>query len=236
MDLSLAIIVVGLVLVPILSLIEAPYGKFYRSGFGLQVDGKVGWLIFECVPWLMFLNSLHLQGIKSYFVFCWMVHYIHRSIIYTWLAPSMKPTAITAVLGAIVFNIANGYNNAEWIGQHEYPNWFTDWRCIAGSLLFWFGLFINVKSDYMLFDLKRLQKGYQIPRGFLYNYVSCPNYFGEIMEWAGWALMTWSWSGVAFLVFTSTNLIPRAYKTHQWYQQKFADYPKSRNVVIPYIY
>jgi protein-S-isoprenylcysteine O-methyltransferase Ste14 len=236
MELSIAIMAVGLILVPVLSYIEAPYGKFYRSGFGLQVDGKLGWLIFECVPWIMFLKSLHLQGIKSYFVFCWMVHYLHRSLVYTWLAPSMKPTAITAVLGAVAFNIANGYNNTEWIQQHEYANWHTDLRCICGSLLFWSGMYINIKSDYMLFELKKQQRGYQIPRGLFYNYVSCPNYLGEIIEWTGWAVMTWSWSGVAFLVFTCANLIPRASKTHQWYVQKFANYPKHRKAVIPFLY
>ena len=31
---------------------------------------------------------------------------------------------------------------------------------------------------------------------------SCPNYLGEILEWLGWAVATWSSCGLAFMLFT----------------------------------
>ena len=55
----------------------------------------------------------------------------------------------------------------------------------------------------MLFRLRSLgETGYKIPRGGLYERVSCPNYLGEMLEWIGWALAAWSLAGLAFAVFT----------------------------------
>jgi protein-S-isoprenylcysteine O-methyltransferase Ste14 len=226
------VILAGLLLFPILTVIEAPYGKFYRSGFGLQVNGKLGWFVFESIPWISFLRCLDLKGIKLYFVGCWMIHYINRSIIYTYRAPSVKPTAISAVLGAILFNIVNGYTNTNLLIHTEY--WSIDLRIYVGSLLFWAGFYINIRSDNILFALKAKGKGYQIPHSFLYEFISCPNYFGEILEWLGWAVMTWSLPGFAFFVFTCSNLIPRALKTHVWYSNTFKNYP-NRKAIIPYL-
>ena len=77
------------------------------------------------------------------------------------------------------------------------------------------------------------ETGYKIPRGWLYEKISCPNYFGEFLIWTGWAIATWSSAGVVFVLWTLANLLPRALSTHQWYRQKFADYPAQRRAVIP---
>ena len=50
-------------------------------------------------------------------------------------------------------------------------------------------------------------------------------YLGEIVEWGGWALLTWSPTGLAFFVWTVANLAPRAWSHHRWYHEKFPDYP-----------
>ena len=61
------------------------------------------------------------------------------------------------------------------------------------------------------------------------------DYLGEILEWAGWALATWSFAGSAFAVFTLANLLPRALANHGWFKTQFADYPSSRRALIPYL-
>jgi len=53
---------------------------------------------------------------------------------------------------------------------------------------------------------KKNKKEYSIPRGGLFELISSPNYFGEIIEWTGWAVLTWSLPGLAFAVFTFANL------------------------------
>lgn len=75
-----------------------------------------------------------------------------------------------------------------------------------------------------------------IPSGGLYRFVSCPNYLGEIIEWSGWALATWSLGGLSFAVWTAANLLPRAISHHKWYRSRFPDYPPKRLAILPFIW
>jgi len=80
------------------------------------------------------------------------------------------------------------------------------------------------------------ETGYRIPQGGLYRWISCLNYFGEIIEWAGWAIATWSLPGLAFAVWTFANLAPRARAHHAWYHQHFPEYPRERRALLPGIW
>ena len=98
-------------------------------------------------------------------------------------------------------------------------------------------MYLNVKSDNLLLALRaRKKSGYGIPYSGGFNAVSCPSYLGEIIEWIGWAVLTWSTAGAAFAVYTMANLIPRAINHHHWYRSKFTDYPSERKVIIPGIF
>lgn len=65
--------------------------------------------------------------------------------------------------------------------------------------------------------------------------MSSPNYLGEIIEWTGFALATWSLPGLAFALWTVANLVPRAVAHHRWYRGKFPGYPVERRALIPYL-
>jgi protein-S-isoprenylcysteine O-methyltransferase Ste14 len=96
---------------------------------------------------------------------------------------------------------------------------------------------IHIQSDELLRNLRNTSgSGYKIPRGTLFKYVSCPNYLGEIIEWFGWALLTWSWAGLAFALFTVANLAPRALANHRWYQKQFPSYPPDRKALAPFLF
>jgi protein-S-isoprenylcysteine O-methyltransferase Ste14 len=71
----------------------------------------------------------------------------------------------------------------------------------------------------------------------MFRYVTAANYFGELTEWTGWAIMTLSLPGLVFAIWTFANLGPRAYRHHKWYIEKFGDeYPKDRKRMIPFVY
>ena len=76
---------------------------------------------------------------------------------------------------------------------------------------------------------------YSIPYNGAYRWVSCPNYLGELITWVGFACAAWSIAGWVFAFMSASNLIFRALDNHQWYQEKFPEYPKDRKAVIPYI-
>jgi protein-S-isoprenylcysteine O-methyltransferase Ste14 len=79
------------------------------------------------------------------------------------------------------------------------------------------------------------KKHYYIPDGGLYDYVSSPNYMGEILEWSGWAIATWSVPGLLFALGAIGCIGVRSIHTHKWYNQCFPDYPKERKALIPFI-
>ena len=105
---------------------------------------------------------------------------------------------------------------------------------IVGSFLYLLGMAINWQSDGILINLRGPgETGYKIPHGGLFRYVTSPNYFGEMIEWLGFAIVSGSIAGFAFFFWTCANLIPRALNHHAWYQEQFDDYPKERHAVIP---
>jgi 3-oxo-5-alpha-steroid 4-dehydrogenase 1 len=98
-------------------------------------------------------------------------------------------------------------------------------------------MLINWKSDTILINLrKKGDTGYYIPKGFLFEYISSPNLFGEIVEWSGFAIMAWNLPALTFLVWTFANLVPRSKNHHDWLLKKFPNYPKDRKRVFPFIY
>ena len=58
-------------------------------------------------------------------------------------------------------------------------------------------------------------------------------FFGEILEWTGFAIMTWSPAALVFALWSFFNLVPRALDHHKWYKKTFPDYPKERKAILP---
>ena len=77
-----------------------------------------------------------------------------------------------------------------------------------------------------------------IPMGGMFRYVSSANYFGEFMEWVGFAIASWSWAGVIFAWWTFANLGPRSASLYRRYEKEFGNEFTSlkRKKIIPFIY
>jgi 3-oxo-5-alpha-steroid 4-dehydrogenase 1 len=223
--------------------IVAPYGRHTRRNWGPAVGDKLGWIVMEAPSPILFAAFFAL-GIKSVtvtaiaFLVLWEVHYVHRAFIYPFSRRAgASGMAVAVVSMGFLFNIGNAYLNGRYLFTLSggYDNgWLLTPQFICGAALFITGFIINRKADD---DLRNLRKpgesGYKIPDSGLYRWISCPNYFGEILTWVGWAVATWSLPGLAFAVFTVANLAPRARAHHLWYKRQFADYPPRRKALVP---
>ncbi len=227
----------------LLFFISAPYGKFQRKGWGATIPAKWAWMIMEFVsPALMiafFITGDRKNIPLLIFLSVWLLHYVHRTFIYPFRQSGReKPYPFILVTMAIVFNCLNGFVNGYGIFHIlDYDaSWLFSWQFIAGMILFITGFAVNKTADEKLRAFRTVNPyEYVIPRGWLFEKISCPHYFGEIIEWGGWAIMTWSLPGLAFFVFTFANLFPRAISSHKWYKSNFPDYPSRRKAIIPFI-
>lgn len=161
---------------------------------------------------------------KSYtalaFLVMWETHYVQRTFIYPFtIRGKHKSMPVVIIVSAFLFNVINGALNGGYLFtlSNGYPNdWLKDPRFIIGLAFFITGFIINRVSDRQLRNLRdRNESGYKIPQGLMFNWISCPNYLGEIVEWTGWAIATWSWVGLAFAIWTAANLVPRSWSHHK---------------------
>lgn len=236
--------VLALITVLALVFISAPYGRHDRAGWGPTIASRTGWILMESPPVLVFLG-VYLAGDHAWeltplvLLGLWQFHYVRRAYIYPFrMRMDGKRMPLIIALIAIVFNSLNAYINARWISHFGTyaDSWLLTLPFLVGTAVFFAGMGINMWADKVLRDLRKPgERGYKIPRGGLYDLISCPNYLGEILEWCGWAIATWSWAGLAFAVYTAANVGPRAFTNHAWYRETFDDYPPERKALIPYV-
>lgn len=238
-------IAIGFISFPLILKYDAPYGRHTSSDWGPLIDNKLAWIIMELpalilCPLIVFLSENILSSLTKFFILLWIIHYFNRSVVFPLRIKTKKKKMpfIIAFL-AIVFNIVNGLINGLYFSNigYNYPeSWIASPQFIFGIIIFIFGFFINNVSDSYLINLRKGHDNkYVVPQKGLFKFVSCPNFFGEIIEWLGFAIMTWSIAGLAFFLWTFFNLVPRALSHHKWYKEKFPDYPKSRKAVFPFI-
>lgn len=228
----------------ILIFVKAPYGRHKTKGWGVEISAKKGWIIMESIPAVLLTVMLVLGHNRDFVILffwaIWTAHYVNRA----WAWPNRakleeKLMPLSVVILAVIFNTINCLLNGIWLfdlsGGYEL-SWVTDPRFIFGGVIFFFGMILNIKSDDILFSLRDDgSTGYKIPRGGLFEKVSSPNYLGEIIEWIGFAIATWSLAGFTFAIWTFCNLAPRAFAHHRWYKEEFSDYPEDRKALIPFV-
>jgi len=235
----------GVLTFVVLFVISAPYGRHARAGWGPSISARAGWVLMELpalmVPLACFIVADRWDDpVALAFISLWSGHYVYRTLIYPFLSrvPG-RPVPISVIGLGFVFNSTNGAIQGAFLFLSTPPHttgWFTDGRFGLGLALFLVGFIIHFRSDATLRRLRWSKgSGYRIPHGFLFRWVSAPNYLGEMLQWVGWAALTWSLAGASFAVWTVANLLPRALTNHRWYHAQFQDYPEKRKAVIPFV-
>lgn len=228
----------------ILFFISAPYGKHLRKEWKPMIKSSFAWIIMEfpAVGIMLFIFLLNYEKqsiITLVFLMIWLSHYAYRTFVYPFKTNNPnKPFPVLIIAFGFIFNTINGFINGFYLFDMNPildVHWLFSPQFIIGLSIFITGFIINKQSESILKNLKRgSQNEYQIPKGKLFNYVSNPHYFGELLEWLGWAILCWSPAGLAFFLFSFANLFPRAISNHKWYKEHFKEYPSERRAIIPY--
>ena len=232
----------------LLLFIPAAYGRYGErraAALGPAVNVKVGWMIQGSPSVIAFaiffaLGKYAANMLPLIFLALWQMHYLQRTYIFPLRIRGTRRTlTLSTIAIAMLFYIISGYLNGRYLTQFSdgySSGWLTDPRFIIGVIAFFTGMALNLHSDNILRNLRKPgETSYKIPHGGMFKFVSCGNYFGEIIQWCGWAIATWSLPGLFFCVWTAANLAPRAISHHRWYLNRFPEYPKKRKALIPFM-
>lgn len=228
-----------------LHMVEAGYGIAYTRKWGPSVPNRIGWVMMEApvfiamtILWAMSPRMLDTAPLVMFLIF--QLHYFQRSFIFPLLIRGNSRMPLSIIVMGVVFNTLNALMQGGWIfyisPAGRYPSsWLLSWQFILGTCIFLAGMAINLHSDHIIRHLRKPgDTRHYLPRGGMFRYVTSANYFGEFTEWVGFAILTWSWAGAVFALWTFANLAPRAGKIRARYAAEFG--PLTQKRIIPFIY
>ncbi|MDL2296820.1 DUF1295 domain-containing protein [Bacteroidales bacterium OttesenSCG-928-B11] len=250
----LSMTLLSVIIFIVLQFITVGYGMTSNNRWGMSINSRLGWVIMELPVFILmtvlYAYSIH-QQIKPFnIVTCiifllFQAHYIERTFVFPSLMRSTSKMPISVIALGIVFNSCNAYMQGGWLFYFSpadaYPiYWLYSPQFIIGTLLFIAGMTINIHSDEIIRKLRKDKNdtNYYIPRGGLFKYVNSANYFGEILEWIGFAVLCWSAAGWVFVFWTLANILPRASAVYERYTQFFGKEftEMKRYKIFPFIY
>lgn len=231
-----------------LQFFEAGYGYLFDSRYGPPVPNKLGWVLMEspvfvamCILWALSGRQWDVVPLVLFAMF--QLHYFQRSFVFPLLMRGNSKMPLGIVLMGMTFNTLNALMQGGWIfflsPADYYANWFSKPFIYIGIAIFFAGMFINWQADYIIRHLRKPgDTKHYIPKGGMFRYVSSANYFGELVEWTGFAIASWSWAGVVFVLWTFANLAPRSASLYKRYEKEFGVEFTSlgRKRIIPFIY
>lgn len=229
--------------------ITAPYGMAYSSKWGPSVANRWGWIMME-LPAFAFMLWIWLGSERAWqpgAVVCvglFLIHYFNRTFVFPLRMKGKSRMPLAIVLCGMIFNSVNAYLIGAWLfylapADQYSASWLLSWQFLIGFPVFLLGMYINLDSDRRVRALRKPgDTRHYIPYGGMFRYVTSANYFGELTEWTGYALLTFSPGAVMFVVWTFANLAPRARKLHSRYISEFGDqYSRlNRRYIIPKIF
>lgn len=240
---------VALIVFIALYFVRAGYGIFRTAQWGPSVPNKLGWVLMEAPVFVVMFVLWARSGVgfdmpQYLFFLLFQLHYLQRSFVFPLLMKGRSRMPVSIMAMGIVFNLLNGVMQAG--GLFWFPNagyslglgYLAHPHAVIGLLLFLAGMGINLHSDHVIRHLR--QPGdtrHYLPARGLYRYVTSANYFGELVEWAGFAVLTASPAAWVFVWWTAANLVPRANAIYNKYVGEFGQEAVGRRKrIIPFVY
>ena len=253
----LAMTLLAVVVFIVLQFITPAYGMTFNNRWGVSIRSNWGWVLMESPVFLLmlviYLSAIITGAPYTVQTFPWVtfsmfiffeLHYLQRSFIFPGLMRGTSKMPLSLIFSGFFFNMMNAYMQGGWlfyVSPERYTLcWFWSPQYIIGTIMFFAGMIINMHSDRIIRELRKDKKdnNYYLPTGFLFDKVNSANFFGELMEWAGFAILTWSLPGAIFFLWSFANIVPRSKAVFERYSQFFGDNFRKLNryKIFPYIY
>lgn len=172
----------------------------------------------------------------------WGLHFLRRTLEASFVHRYSKAAV---PVGDIVTEYIYYWGFAAWNAAALFSPSYTapaPLQLAVGVLVFALSELGNAKAHRMLRALRpdgSVER--KVPRGFLFDWVSCPHYLCEIGSWVGFAIAAATWASLGFLLVGAGILAAWARTRHLAYQRDFSGqdreaYPAQRRALLPYIF
>lgn len=231
-----------------LQFVKAGYGIFRTPAWGWSIPNKVAWVVMEAPVFLVMFYLWSRSGcgfaLPAYLFFLlFQLHYAQRSFVFPLLLRGKSRMPLSIVGMGVLFNVLNGCMQAGGLFYFPPEAYAEGWNYLShtwvwvGIALFFVGMVINLHSDHVIRHLRQPgDTAHYLPSGGMYRYVTSANYFGELLEWTGFALAAQTAAAWVFVLWTAANLVPRAAAIHRRYREEFGEAVGNRKRILPFIY
>ncbi|XP_057523774.1 very-long-chain enoyl-CoA reductase-like [Amaranthus tricolor] len=216
----------------------------YRTLFFWEYLGPlIIYPIFHYFPVYQYLGYKEqrvIYPVQTYACYYWCFHYFKR-IMETFFVHRFSHA--TSPLSNVFRNCLYYWSFGAFIAYYVNHPLYTPVSELQWKIGFGFGLICQLSNFYCHILLKNLRDpngsgGYQIPRGFLFNIVTCANYTTEIYQWIGFNIATQTVAGYVFVVVAAGIMTNWALAKHRRLKKLFdgkdgrPKYPR-RWVILP---
>jgi very-long-chain enoyl-CoA reductase len=174
----------------------------------------------------------HLSLTQAIMLMALLLHYAKRCLEVLFLHKYSGPMDILTTLAIASFytlvGAAASALNAAPLARPDGLFW-------LGAAFFVVGESLNFWHHKLLADLRQKTDLYLIPQGGWFAWVACPHYLFELLSWLGLALLSRHLFMYLAFVGMFGYLLARSLKTLAWYRAKFAQFPKNRKALLPFL-
>ncbi|GMN57213.1 hypothetical protein TIFTF001_026320 [Ficus carica] len=164
-----------------------------------------------------------IHPVQTYAMYYWCFHYFKR-IMETFFVHRFSHA--TSPLSNVFRNCAYYWTFGAFIAYYVNHPLYTPVSDLQMKIGFGLGIICQIANFYCHILLSNLRGpdgsgGYQIPRGFLFNIVTCANYTTEIYQWLGFNIATQTVAGYVFLVVAALIMSNWALAKHRRLRKLF---------------
>ena len=219
--------------------LRLPYSKF---GTGVGVNSRTGLALAYTTPIIIYVafwieggapqSPYHLVVLGAF-----LFHFIRRILEILFVNSYSRPTPLRALVPiALLYGGAAASSAFFQVNTAGQPT--SNPTFMLGLVVFGLGELLNGYHHWLLARLRLPGvHTYVVPRGGLFGWVASPHYFGEILSFVGYAMMSDLLPVWGNALVASAYLSSRANSTLKWYRREMPlRIPTGWRRLVPFAY